>query len=435
MYRRRARRLCGGGAPSFVLNADGYDANIDLPLTGAASDLGWWNGQLLPISSILTCSRTGTATYTNAAGVVSDVAANTLRYGSAGLLVEESRINVIRQSQAFSHANWTKTNCTATDNTTVASDGTTTAATITASAGSGLNPTFIDTSITTTNGIAYTASIYAKAGTHSWLQGSVNNQGTDFVNFNLATGIATASGGATATMTLVSQGLYRCTYTYTTAGTDRRCIWQLAASATATRQQTWSPVGTETIIVWGAQLEAGAFATSYIRTAGAAVTRNADNISFVSSTGQLLSRGTWAADWTTGPSPSSGVTQNIVMMRVDANNYSRLIVNGSAAVVAQFRASSSDVALLASPITAAVANTTYKQAAAYDTNDFAQTMTASLDAGQPNTDSSGTPASGSFTTFVGSDNGSAGFNNGHIRRLTHWTDRRISNTGLAALVV
>jgi hypothetical protein len=408
------------------LASNGRPAEIHLPLT-AADGMVWWNGQLKSISEVLTCSRTGTATYTDAAGVVSDVAANTLRYGTNGLLVEESRTNLITRSEDFS-TTWSATgiqNPGILTNVGVAPDGTTTADKLVPSGVTTQHR--VDFTSTTTNA-THTYSIYVKADGYGfvWLRcGS-----TMSAVFNLSTG-ATSSVTGTATSELAANGFRRCILTGT-ADTNSvvRCN-VLPSSSTA----DFAGDTTSGIQVWGAQVELGAFATSYIRTAGSAVTRNADNISFASSTGQLLSRGTWAADWTTGPSPSSGVTQNIVMMRVDANNYSRLIVNGSAAVVAQFRASSSDVALLASPITAAVANTTYKQAAAYDTNDFAQTMTASLDAGQPNTDSSGTPASGSFTTFVGSDNGSAGFNNGHIRRLTHWTDRRISNTGLAALVV
>ena len=51
------------------------------------------NGVDTPISSLFSITRSGVSTYTDASGNVKSVPANTLRYGTNGLLVEESRTN------------------------------------------------------------------------------------------------------------------------------------------------------------------------------------------------------------------------------------------------------------------------------------------------------------------------------------------------------
>lgn len=151
-----------------------------------------------------------------------------------------------------------------------APDGTPTGDALVATAGTGLTPRVADTSNPTTiNAAAYTASIYVRAGTYTFFQIYINNQGSEWANFTLTgAGTASANGSCTATITALSGGWYRCTMSYTAGGTDRRPFFMLAASGTATRAQTWNPTGTESILIWGAQLEAASAASTYTRNNG-----------------------------------------------------------------------------------------------------------------------------------------------------------------------
>jgi hypothetical protein len=192
-------------------------------------------------------------------------------YGSDGVMGYAPH-NFIRYSQEFDNATWTKNGVTVSANSVAAPDGTTTADTLTADAGTGTIPRVADVSTVTANGAVHTASIYAKAGTYSFVQIYLNNQGADWVNFTLSgSGTASANGSCTATITALSGGWYRLTMTYTAGSTDRRPFFMLAASGTATRAQSWNPAGTESIYIWGAQLNLGSSALTYIPTTTAAV--------------------------------------------------------------------------------------------------------------------------------------------------------------------
>jgi hypothetical protein len=191
--------------------------------------------------------------------------------GSNGLIqTTPQSVNLLTYTQEFDNAVWVKSAATVTANSTTAPDGTSTADTLLASAGTGTIPRVGDSSSpATVTSTTYTVSVYAKAGTYSFFQIYINNQSGEWANFTLSgAGTATANGASTATITALSNGWYRLSMTYTAGGTDRRTFFMLAASGTATRAQTWNPTGTETIFLWGAQLEVGSTATTYTRNFG-----------------------------------------------------------------------------------------------------------------------------------------------------------------------
>jgi hypothetical protein len=169
--------------------------------------------------------------------------------------VLSARVNLLTKTEQFDDAVWTKTNATISAIPVAAPDNTTTADTLTADAGTGTVPRFADVNVLTANGAVHTVSIYAKAGTYSFVQIYINNQGAEWANFTLSgSGTAVANGSSTAAISDVGSGWYRLTMTYTAGSTDRRPFFMLAASGTATRAQTWNPVGTETVYFWGADL-------------------------------------------------------------------------------------------------------------------------------------------------------------------------------------
>jgi hypothetical protein len=128
-----------------------------------------------------------------------------------------------------------------------------------------------------------TFSVFAKAGEKNWLYLRLDND-TPEVNtwFNLSTGTIGTSQGGSPTITSYGNGWYRCSVSYTTSGSET--IYNVIGVANANGNQAWTPSGTDGLYIWGAQLEAGSYATSYIPTLGSSVTRLADAASKTSAT-------------------------------------------------------------------------------------------------------------------------------------------------------
>jgi hypothetical protein len=150
----------------------------------------------------------------------------------------------------------------------VAPDGTSTADTLLATAGTGFVPRVFQTPSTVTSTV-YTASYYVRPGTHTFVQIYMISQTSDFCNFTLTgNGSVQNNGAAVGTITFDSAtGWYRISMTYTAGGTNRYPVLTIAPSGTATYAQSWNPVGTESILIWGSQFEVGSL-TTYTRNVG-----------------------------------------------------------------------------------------------------------------------------------------------------------------------
>lgn len=227
--------------------------------------------------------RATIATRVNASGLIESVASGIPRLdyytsgGTAGcpaLLVEPSGTNLATNSEVW-NGNWIPVNATLSGNTSGTTDpyGTNVADTMFETAVSNTHFIFRDFSVT--SGTTYTLSFFVKsvASRNVQINGSVDFP-SNSVQVNLSTLAITGAGASTCRVQDYGNGWRRISQTYTATGTSGRIIIY-SVDGTAT---TFLGSVTDGLYVFGAQLETGSVATSYIPTTTAAVTRNADVI-------------------------------------------------------------------------------------------------------------------------------------------------------------
>jgi hypothetical protein len=188
------------------------------------------------------------------------------------LLVEPQRTNTCLYSEDLSNAAWTKLRLNVTANAITAPNGIATADKLIATAVSGDHSAFQ----ITTSGVAKSLSVYAKAGEYNYVFLGDDNFDNRGAFFNLSNGtISQNTSPYTAKIEDAGNGWYRCSISASN-WVNVPALIGLSQNGTTL---TFTGNGTNGIYVWGAQIEAGSYATSYIPTTSASVTRNADVIS------------------------------------------------------------------------------------------------------------------------------------------------------------
>ena len=190
-----------------------------------------------------------------------------------GALIEGGSTNLAFWSEEFS-PNWSRTDSTVVLNQTTAPDNTVSADLIYPNA-SGANKQ-VYRAVTGVPITTYTSSFYVKSAGMSWVMlpaASASNG----VWFDLINGvIGTETAGTSGSMLNIGNGWFRCSVTSDATTTVAYSHLRMVDSDGVT---TVTANGTSGLYVWGAQLEELPFATSYIRTEGAAVSRSSDNLS------------------------------------------------------------------------------------------------------------------------------------------------------------
>lgn len=238
-----------------------------------------WGAQFELRSAVTDYTATTTAPITNYVPQLLTAQNNVPRFDhnsttgeSLGLLIEESRTNLALQSEAFG-TTWTATRATVMNNTRIAPDGTLTSDRLIDTTDN--NTHFVSQTFTGT-AAAYTFSVYVKAAGYNFVALRLFN-GTSEVGlayYNLSTGATGTVSSGTASIVNVGNGWYRCILTATLAASASCTADIQLASADGTN--SFAGDGWKSVALWGAQVELGAFATSYIPTTTATATRQVD---------------------------------------------------------------------------------------------------------------------------------------------------------------
>ena len=249
------------------------------PSVAIGSQVYLWGAQLEQRSSATAYTPTTTAPIVKYQPVLQTAASGEARFDhnpttgeSKGLLIEEARTNEYTVSVPGG-----LTKATLTTNTVIAPDGTLTAAKLSEDTQYGTHYAKLNTNIP--SDAVYTLSFFVKAAERTnaqiWFGGA--DQSPQYrTNFNLTDGTFTevSSGADGFTMEDVGNGWYRCSMSATANASTT--FAPIIALANDSAEYQYTGDGYSGIYVWGAQLEAGSFPTSYIPTSGSTVTRAGD---------------------------------------------------------------------------------------------------------------------------------------------------------------
>ena len=328
-----------------------------------------------------------------------------------GLLVEEQRVNTIVGSANFSGGGtgWVLDGASLTASATAGPDGSLSATSIVQGTGNNRTYQFDNSSVTGSK----VFSIYVKPNAGSSLSitavGGMSPNGPAVIN--ATTGAVTGFTGASSVA--VGNGWYRVFLPVTVSvASGGGTYWVISGPASS-------------VFIWGAQLEAGTFATSYIPTIASA-TRNADVASvstqafpYNQSEGSVVVNATLGNTSTNGPvalTINDGTGSNEIYILQTVGTGTRRSVLIYVGGVPQ--------ATLAESLTNTVGLTT-KVAGAFKLNDVA----GSIDGGTVVTDTPPATIPTVNTMRIGNVAAGSQAFNGWIRQITY-LPRRISNADL-----
>jgi hypothetical protein len=340
-----------------------------------------------------------TATRVNSSGLIETVNANLPRFdydpvtlAPKGLLIEESRTNVIPASSDFNNGFWLKLGVSVTSDVIVAPDGTLTGDRVVGATGTAFSA----------NVLRFNSGLTAGGAS------------------NVASAYVIADGATTMQMYFrdgVNGNVYSTPVISLTAGWQRITL----SIPSANIGILFFGNSNGNFGLWGAQLEAGAFATSYIPTTTLAVLRNADAVTMTGtnfSDWYNASQSTLMAEASTFSNAATdkfvaninnnGFPNRILMNFTATNNFSASLVSNS---VTQVSGSNGVSAALNTPIKMCFATK-------LDSFAFSQSGVS------PTTDNLGVMPVTVDRLWIGSAFTTA-FLNGHMRQIKYWPQRLI----------
>jgi hypothetical protein len=330
---------------------------------------------------------------------------------------------LLTYSQDWTNAAWVKTNATITAAATASPDGTVNAQRLAATTASA---TLVNTAAIPVAATSATFSVYAKQGTGPTTGNTFalrnNTTATNLVlgTLNYSTGVWTYNIGSTGvTVTNAGNGWWRIQISATAGITSGDTLIGYVGWGGAT------PAAGDHLFAYGAQLEAGAFATSYIPTVASTVSRSADVATMTGtnfSTWYNQSEGTFVAE------ASKYANVDGYAFTADAGSAANLVGGGVLASGAGFSSiNAGGVAQAFQSVGSIAPNSVFKIAVAAATNNA-------------NVAANGAVATTDTTVTmpivdrlqIGSYVGVSTRLNGHIRAIAYY-NTRLPNTSLQTL--
>lgn len=282
----------------------------------------------------ITYSRSSSGTYVNSAGVITNASTNVARFDhspstleSLGLLVEEARTNVLQYGEYLDNSYWTRSNCNVTPNIGKTPDGKYTVNRLTANS-TGSAYLYYDYT-PTTSGYFTVSCYFSSSGTNKYPVISIHryNSHSAGAKFDLVNGtvLVVNSGDSTgssnprsasASITYVGNGVYRCTMSWNRLAINTFISISLGDSSTTDvfGDRLFNPASQISVAAgqyldaWGFSMEAGAFPTSYIPTP-ATFTSRASTATYYDSAGVIQTANTNVARSNAYFPDSNGVMQ------------------------------------------------------------------------------------------------------------------------------
>jgi hypothetical protein len=265
-------------------------AELNYPTVLPTLDLDFANSKTL--DPRITFTRSSGGSYVGADGLIKYAGVNEARFDhnpvtgeSLGLLIEEQRTNLINGSDDFGILNWSRiSQSTISANVITAPDGTTTADKFIENTLSVGPPSHkvIAKDVTISANTTYTVSIFVKAAERANImihlrETSFNARFGGFFNLSNKTFINETAGGATlvsSSITPLPNEWYRLSISGNLGAITASVVTLYLTNSS--NYIEYAGNGNSGLFIWGAQLEAGAFPTSYIPTQASTVTRAGD---------------------------------------------------------------------------------------------------------------------------------------------------------------
>lgn len=365
-------------------------------------------------------SRASIGTYYDSTGVLRTASSGVPRFdydpvshAAKGILIEEQRTNYLLYSHTFSAANWALSGTSKTLVSDTAPDGSTNTVYEIAVSASGTSKS--TSQGLTTNQTGYVASIYLKAGTSTGANvglynGTTLSWGTPSSG---ATGkILSGPGTIVVHPNRVGGSLFKVTGL---SATDWTRVQIAVPSFSTNRLYIYPndyPIQTigDSVKIWGAQVELGSFATSYIPTTTATATRAADILTITTGSWYGSGAGTIASQGI--QMSGASLTASTAEIWEDTNNKISCRMTWD-----YYMLGSVNQAVFSMGLTQDVLQ---KQALAFDTNNFAAAKNGSL----IGSDTSGTLiTSPSFMRIGNTDGNASYYYNGWIRAVKYYPAR------------